>query len=325
LAIPSLVFVLMLGCRGIVRAGSPAFWLGGEDPVVQHDKHKEHPADYMDLFKADSPWPVAASGLTAFKISTQFVLRGDEGQLRIVMRELRQRHISLAIEMGVLEGRGPGNCGYHVEGYASPRTVEAVARKIKKLGGQIDLIAMDEPVWYGHIFRTGSGDRVGCQSSVEEVAEIAASKVRLLRQYFPDIQVGDIEPVNARLGGQRSIDDIIEFVGLLNEKVPGSPVFLHADISWGTDWQPLLEDLATRLHAKGIHVGVIFDGDADAEGDEAWVRQALERCKNVAGDPKIDPDDFIIQSWEVLPTKMLPETDPGTLTFETKQIEALFR
>jgi len=315
---------MMLDFSGSARAGTRTFWLGGEDPVVRKDKHKDHPSDYMDLFKADSPWTEAASGLTAFKISTQMVLRGDEGQLQTVMLELKKRHIALAIEMAVLEGNGPGSCGYHVEGYASPKTVEAVARKITKLGGQIDFIAMDEPVWYGHIFQTGSGDRVGCQLSVEAVAEIAAEKIRLLRQYFPDIQVGDIEPVNARQGGQQSIDDVITFVDLLSKMVQGAPVFVHADISWKMDWQPLLEDLATRLHARGIRVGVIFDGDADAEGDEAWVHQALERCRAVAADSMINPDDFIVQSWETLPTKMLPESDPGALTYEARQVEALF-
>ncbi len=319
----SILLALMLAWALPLHADSPAIWLGGEDPVVQKDKHKDNPADYMDLFKADAPWSQAASGLTVFKISTQFVLRGDEGQLQTVLQELQRRHIALAIELAVLGGQGPGNCGYQVEGYASPKTVEAVAKKIKKLGGRIDDVAMDEPVWYGHIFETGSGGRVGCQYTVEEVADKVAEKVNLLKQYFPDIQIGDIEPVNARKGGPQSIDDILNFVDLLRQKTDGTPVFVHADVSWKMDWQPLLEDLATRLHAKGIRVGVIFDGDVDAAGDEAWVAQALDRFKTVYADPQIKLDDIIIQSWEPLPTKMLPETDPGSLTYEVLQIETL--
>jgi hypothetical protein len=46
-------------------------------------------------------------------------------------------------------------------------------------------------------------------------------------------------------------------------------------------------------------------------GEEAWVSQALQRCHAVAADPKAKPDDFVVQSWQPLPTKMLPETDPG--------------
>jgi hypothetical protein len=92
-------------------------------------------------------------------------------------------------------------------------------------------------------------------------------------------------------------------------------------MSWAIPgWQPLLENLATRLHANGMRVGVICDGDANVGGDEAWVRQALQRCQATIADPKVRPDDLIVQTWEPLPTKMLPETDPGALTYEAVQI-----
>jgi hypothetical protein len=45
----------------------PQIWLAGEDPVVQKDKHKDQPADYMEMFKPGAPWGTAASGLTAIK------------------------------------------------------------------------------------------------------------------------------------------------------------------------------------------------------------------------------------------------------------------
>ena len=102
------------------------------------------------------------------------------------------------------------------------------------------------------------------------------------------------------------------------------PVFVHADMAWAIPgWQPLLETLAARLHANGMRVGVICDGDANVSGDEAWVRQALQRCRAVAANPKVKPDDLVVQSWEPLPTKMLPETDPGSLTYEVNAVSKL--
>jgi hypothetical protein len=59
-----------------VADGVARQWLAGEDPVVQQQKHKQVPADYMDLFKPDAPWPTSASQLKVFKISTQMALHG---------------------------------------------------------------------------------------------------------------------------------------------------------------------------------------------------------------------------------------------------------
>ncbi len=305
-------------------AAAANIWLGGEDPVVQKDKHKDNPADYMDMFTSGAPWPTAASSLTVFTVSMQFVLRADKAQLQTVIDDLKRRRIALGVDVGVLDGPGAGGCGYGVEGYASPASVEAVARRVKNLGGAIDYLAMDEPVWYGHVFERGGGAEVGCRYTVADIAEKVALKVGLLRQYFPSIQIGDVEPVNARLGGLRSIDDTIAFVDLLRRRTGVAPAFVHADIAWPfRGWQFLLEDMAARLRARGVHLGVICDGDANAGGDAQWVSQALERCRSIAADPRINPDDFIVQSWEPLPTKMLPETDRGTLTYAVTHVATL--
>ena len=65
------------------------FWFDGVDPVVQGDRHVDTPRDYMDLFKPGAPWSAGAAGLTAFKISTQLVLRGTDEQLRMVFAGLK--------------------------------------------------------------------------------------------------------------------------------------------------------------------------------------------------------------------------------------------
>lgn len=304
---------------------SPQIWLGGEDPVVQGDKHKDQPADYLDLFKPGAPWPTAQSGLAAFKISTQLVMRGTDEQLQTVIDGLKARHIPLAIEMGLVPMGGPEDCGFATEGYSKPLIPEFVAKRILKLGGRIDYVAMDEPVWYGHITDQGHGHPT-CRYSIPELVDLIAPRIAVLRKYFPDIQVGDIDPVNSRRGGPGSIDDIMAFVDQLRQKTGTAPAFVHADVMWKADgWQPLLEDLAARLHREGIPVGVICDGDTDAGSNEDWVSQALQRGQTCVEDPQIKPDTLIVQSWEPLPTRMMPETDPGSLTYEVKQIMGWFQ
>ena len=202
--------------RPVLQARADAaadVWLSGVDPEAQKSRHVTEPADYMDLFKPDAPWKKAASGLAVFKFGTRFVLHADDAELRTVIDDLKDRHIAFAVELGVLESGGPGTCGYGVEGYGNPTAVESVAKRVKALGGQIDYVAMDEPVWFGHIVdKVSKSSGTGCRYSVPEIAEKAAAKIAVLRRYFPDIKIGDIEPVSARApGGPQSIEDILTF------------------------------------------------------------------------------------------------------------------
>lgn len=314
----------LLNSVSVAMAAESTVWLAGDDPVVQAQKHKSEPADYMDLFKADSPWPNATRRVAAFKISMQFALRSSEEQLTTLIDDLRRRHIALAIEMGLISGPGPNQCGMNIEGYSSPTGPENAAKRIKAHGGQLDYVAMDEPVWFGHHFGEGSGrlaGKRGCQYSLPELVDKIAPQIEMLRRYFPNIRVGDIEPISSKWGGKSSIDDFVAFDELLRKRLSNTPVFFHADIAWAIPgWKPLLEDAAGRLRRDGIRIGVICDGDETVGTNEAWVRQALERCSEVQSDPRIDPDDLIVQSWEKLPTRMLPESDPGSLTFEALQV-----
>jgi len=321
---------LMLGLLAKAASTSAAdVWLSGVDPEAQKGRHVTEPADYMDLFKPDAPWKNAASGLDVFKVGTRFALHADDAELRTMIDDLKRRHIAFAVELGVLESSGPGSCGYGVEGYGNANTVESVARRVQKLGGRIDYVAMDEPVWFGHIVdKLAKTTGRGCQYSVPEVADRAATKIAVLRRYFPDIKIGDIEPVTARApGGPQYIEDVLTFEDLLRKKTGAAPAFVHADIAWAAapGWRPLLASLATRLRASGVRFGVICDGDPTAGGNEAWVDQALQRCRDVAADPRMRPNDLIAQSWEPLPTKMLPEGDPGSLTYEALQLETKVR
>jgi hypothetical protein len=219
---------------------------------------------------------------------------------------------------------GSSRCGMGVEGYALENGVEAVCKRIRKFGGALDYVAMDEPVWFGHVASGGTR----CRDAIADLAEQAAPKLMLLRQYFPNVQIGEIEPVNTSRNAMsldsRFIDDVMAFDNLLEQKSGVKLAFMHADVAWTSNWSPVLEMMANRAHARRMRFGLICDGDANVGGDEAWVQQAIQRCRTVAANPRTRPDDLIVQSWEPLPTRMLPETNPGSLTFEAKQLAMLF-
>jgi len=312
-----------------VMHGAPDYWLGGEDPVVQKDKNKSDPSDYMDLFRPNSPWSSSAASLKGLKISTQLVLRGTDEQLIVVIEGLKARHIAMSIEMGLLVySDEPPSCGKGSEGYSRapgpgrPSVAERVAKRLTDLGGKLDYIEMDEPVTWGYS-RTGL-TRQGypfCHQPIDELVDQMAPQVAVLRRYFPSIEFGLVDSVNGRWPDLPQ--GILTLADLMEEKLHVKIAFVHTDVAWDSNWRPGLRALAQGLRERGIRFGIICDGDVRAPSDEASANQALERCQEVNRDPKTKLDDFMIQSWMLRPTKMLPDTIPGTSTWILRQVETL--
>ena len=324
-----LVFSAFLAAVLMTREAEAGVWLSGDDPVVQAQKHKQTPADYMSLFEPNSPWSNAAGTVTAFKISHQFALRASDEQLKTLITDLKRRRIALAIELGILVGSQ--RCGMAVEGYAMPAAVETAAIHIQKAGGQLDYIAFDEPIWHGSEGKGRAGGGKGgifCEDSIPALVDQVVPKLVILNKYFPNAVAGDIDPVHGL--HPEVIKDVQEFFNLVNQKSPLRLSFYHADIAWAArGWKPYLEELSQALHKQGIRVGVICGGGGSETGgrpastNDEWVHTAIQRCQDLARDPKIKPDDFIVQSWEPLPTQMLPESNPGSLTYEVDAVAKL--
>jgi len=308
---------------------APDYWLCGEDLVLQQDKKRNYPADYMDLFRLDSPWSSSAAKLKGFKISTQLVLRGTDEQLKTVIEGLKARHIAMSIEMGLLcYSDEPPSCGKGSEGYSRapgpgrPYVAERVAKRLSELGGKLDYIELDEPVTWGYS-RIGK-TRIGfpyCHLPIDVLVDQMAPQVAILQQYFPAIQFGLVDSVNGRWPDIPQ--GLLSLIDTMNRKLHVKIVFVHTDVAWDSDWQPGLQFLAQGLRKRGVRFGIICDGDLKSPSDEAWAKQAVWRCQCVNQDPKTKLDDFMVQSWVAHPTRMLPETMPGTSTWILKQVEDL--
>ena len=181
----------------------------------------------------------------------------------------------------------------------------------------MDYIAFDEPVWHGHegTGKTGNGSTF-CSDSLPDLADQIVPKLAILHKYFPNAVAGDIDPVHGQ--HPEVVKDVEEFFSLVNQRSPLRLSFFHADIAWqAKGWRPYLESLSQGLHQQGIRVGIICNGGASESGgpvartNEEWVHTAIQRCQDLTRHSKIKPDELIVQSWEPLPTQMLPETNPG--------------
>jgi hypothetical protein len=320
--IARMVILFVLPGVGVTaQTGSTEYWLGGVDPVVLSDWHKSDPADYMQLFQSSSPWQKSASHVTAFKISMQFASRSKEGDLAALIDDLHRRGIGLAIEMGML--RNDRGCGKG-EGYMPAELPGIAMKRIKRLGGEVEYIAMDEVVFFGHERSWPKNSIPACQDKLDELVHEVATTVAEIQQYFPQVKIGSIEPITSNQGfdAKRLVRDYLAFADLFRSETGKSLAFVHADIAWrSTNWQQAIAPLKTGLRARGIRFGIIIGGDPSYTNDISWTRAGLHQLSVFVADPATAPEDVIIQSWQPLPTRYLPETTPGTTTWMLLEAE----
>jgi len=82
---------------------------------------------------------------------------------------------------------------------------------------------------------------------------------------------------------------------------------------------PNCPKLKSRLHAAGIPLGIIYNGDGQAQSGIGWTRQSEERFRNAENGARLIPDQALLQSWTRQPDDMLPEDKPGTMTWLVNQ------
>ncbi len=285
-------------------AAAGQIWLSGVDPVVQADRGERVASDFMTLFSPNADWHRAAAAIQVFKLSTQFLHRSSDADLAAVIRDLRRRHIALAMEAEILVATT--RCGNGVPGYTTAAVIKKAADRVAAQGGEIAYVAFDEPMTWGHFAHSG------CQYKTEDLVDNIAPNIRTLKAAFPHVQFGDIKPVTDQTPGR--FDEILRFAKLFKAKTGEPLTFLQADLIWQSNWRPQLMVWKTRLHAAGLSYGVVIDGDPADRNDLAWTSHAVQRYRELVADPAISPDAFIIQSWQPRPTHMLPDGNRDTLT-----------
>jgi len=218
----------------------------------------------------------------------------------------------LGIDFGALIPNGTcGNNGtFGIEGFSGPPLAYSFSLQIQSLGGTIDYIAFDEPLHFGHTY-TGP---LECLMSIDEVAIMTAQTVMTFESVFPNIVCGDIEPVWYIDPNWAS--DMIQWIQTY-PLYTGKPLaFLHVD----TDFRVLnitIPPLISIVNNASVHFGAIFNGlNWPSNTSGSWISQAelnIQSYFNVYKFPI--PDQIIVQSWNVYPVQVAPETSSDALTY----------
>jgi hypothetical protein len=267
--------------------------------------------DYMQLFAAGAPWTQARSHTQVFKIVEQLAAFGTDSELQTIFSYVNANNLTLALEAGPLI-TSP-QCGLGVEGYTSGAAfATATAQRIKALGGNLAYISMDEPLFYGHFYQGTNA----CQASVETVAQQAASTMQAYQAVFPEVQVGDIEPLDSFADPAGVwVSTTQEWIGDFQAAAGFPLAFLHDDVTWSVPLNQYLPQLQPLLTQQSIPFGMIFNGTNNAVSDAGWMSAAEQNIQayNSSGDAQ--PAQVIFQTWDPYPTHVLPETSPTSLSY----------
>ena len=309
---------LALGAGTAARSAAQEIWFApqGLDP------HRQSAADFQDLFRPDAPWRRAAAHTRVFKFYSGYLLNAPQSVIDAEVADLNRRGIAIAVETGVMNvpPNPPTGCGGlgAVEGYGTVPRAHRIAQIIKAAHGEIRFIAMDEPLFYGHVFTHSAGKGQGCHSPVAEVLAESKPTLDAFVQEFPDIVIGDIEPTALVGTDPRWRADLSDWAAGLRDAMGRPLAFLDLDVQW---LRPITEADALyhggeALKAQGLigQVGVIYDGTPRDTTDAAWVQDAESHVRLAEDQLRWRPDRAVIQSWMPYPTHVLPETAPDTLS-----------
>jgi len=262
--------------------------------------------DFMALFEPDAPWQTAASRVHVFKLYGEWVayVATDE-QLRQAVTDIRRRGMALAVEAGPIEP--PGDCGQEVEGFAGKREGLRIASRIKAAGGALNLIAMDEPYFYAHVYDGPNA----CRWPVEKVAAEVDVFIKAMQEAIPGVIIGDTEP----LTGAADAAAYIAWIKAFRELNGYDLAFLHMDVDWTrSTWPEEVKSIGDYGAATGVPVGMMYFGNHVDQTDEGWISAAGERVKKYEIGAGAAPEHVLFQSWNDKPDFTLPESQPFTWT-----------
>lgn len=290
-----------------IATAKPLIWFAPLPPLpIVEGRNFTGSDDFMQLFNPGAPWQNAAGHIQVFKLYGEWVAYdATDAQLKQVVDDLRKRGIALAVEAGPLNA--PSNCGQGVESFAGTEEGLKIARRIQNAGGELTFIGLDEPYFFAHFY---DGENA-CHWDAGRIATEVAKYIQTMRQVFPNVIVGDTEP----LAGAANAQAYTNWLDTFRSTNGYDLAFLHMDIDWSrSNWAD--EVIAIQKHGEEINVpvGIIYTGNAFDKTDEAWISAAGERVKKLEIEKKAMPDHILFQSWNDKPDHVLPETTDFTFT-----------
>jgi beta-lactamase regulating signal transducer with metallopeptidase domain len=277
-------------------ASAPKLWILGR--VYRN-------ANPDEMFGVDAAWKTVAAHTAVVKLLPAALWNAEDQDLKRAFQNLAARHIDLAFEIHVLVRTG--RCTQKTRGYSDPGEVEEMLERIQRLGGDPRYFDMAAPFYFGHRW-SGAGS---CHGSPEDLARQIAQILQLIHVRFPKAEIGTSELV---LESTDWTDELVNWADVY-ERVTGEPLaFFHAEVAWSDPATKNLEKLVSAMRARHIPFGITYDGDEESGSSDEWEESALRRITEIESSIGLRPDAAIFKAASNFPSRLLPETQPGTVT-----------
>jgi hypothetical protein len=301
------VAVLLVSCSWSAQAQQ--IWFDGLDDLNGKDS-VAYP-EFPRLFSTPSDWSVGLANTSVLRFRIAYLLKTPMPKLAPMLAFLKDRGIAVAAAVPLMPAAG---CGSGVEGMSSTKQVIAYAHEAKARNIELSYVAMDEPLYNGH----DDNSERACRWPVDRVAKGVAQSVRSFRNYYPNVQFVQIEPVQTLGEGTRELD---RFLNVYADELNEAPASLELDVHWERrTWPEELLPFIELARSHRIGYGVIYNATFAPEAgyfpgsDGAWITSAKENISAFETNIKTKPDHVAFATWNPFPKRLLPETDPTTMT-----------
>ncbi len=293
----------LAGRPGAALAADPQIWFAPNTPgPVSHGA-----ADWRDVFLPGAPWQVAASHTALLIAGPGYFNQASDAELRTANDFLLRHNAAFGVGiMGIERVRGE-HCGT-TEGYSWPGETEQMAARLRRLGIVVRHVEPDEALWFGHFDREPGT----CGLPVAELVKRVAQSVNGFLQYFPDAEVGEVEPIPGETDAPGWRDAVTQYRSMLQTAIGRPVAYLNVDVDWTRpDWPDAVRDVAAFARGAGLRFGIIYNGDGLDLSEQAWMAHARANIDRIEGEMDIVPDTAIFSSWNRFPDRILPETSPN--------------
>ncbi len=278
---------------------------------------------FRALFTDPSEWAetrraVDGLGYADHWLNSQF----SDAELRAWLPQIARWGMRFGLEVGAVKPWGP--TGEQAFAHDSKMWDRFIAD-----GGRIDQVAMDEPL------KTSLRQ---LHQDFDYAVEQTARFVALVRQRYPGIRIGDIEPYPGI-----PVEQLLAFVDAVQRRLAQWHVrgldFFRVDVDWmhfrpgdpfeAPGWEGV-RALEAGCHQRGLRFSLIYwAADVPAMRrrglltESTWEQGILQEGAAYQATGAV-PDEMVIESWVSAPDRSVPETEPGTFTHSVLDFLARF-
>jgi hypothetical protein len=294
--------LLALSCL----SSSPA----AADPEIWFAPHGL--SDWLNLWTDEADWQQAAQRTDVIQVVSWWLQAATDQQILALFDFAKSHHKKIEMETSVVESLPTESCGNGEEGYTQLPVIQAQLAVLQRLNLHIDILTMDEPVWFGHYDTEPSA----CRLPMAEVVSRVVADISSFLAFYPDLQIVEIEPVPPLTQNSDWRDSENTFHVGLAQQTGRHVVAFQLDIDHSNPaWKQTLKDMRVYTRENNMKLGFYIYGGAYDTSSQQWIDDAVRYMETAEGELGVIPEQAIFASWSPYPTNAMPEASSNTMTW----------